>query len=245
MQPRLTRESEDLAIIVPLHNDPAGLPDVIAGAARAIPQPFTVHVAYDSDADAERAGAHALAARHPWIHLAPGDGDPGVVGAVRTAFRTVGRGPTLVTFAGAGDDLSVVPHMLVLYRQGFRIVCASRFAPGGQQIGGSRLKRAVLRATGRSLQWLVDFPTCDLNNNFRLYEAALVVDLGIESTEGAELALELTAKAFRRREPIAEVPVVWTDRRGTGTSVGMTSWLSSYQRWYLYALRSGRQPPRR
>ena len=35
----------------------------------------------------------------------------------------------LVTLADAGDDLSVVPRLLALYRQGYRIVCPSRFAP--------------------------------------------------------------------------------------------------------------------
>jgi hypothetical protein len=182
-----------------------------------------------------------LAEGRPWLRLSANEGDPGVVNAVQRAFRSIRHGPAVVTFAGAGDDLSVVPRMLALYRQGHRIVCASRFAAGGRQVGGSHLKRALLSAAGLSLRILVRFPTSDLNNNFRLYDAALVAELGIDSTEGAELALELTAKAFRRRVPIAEVPVVWTDRRRTASSAGATRWLSSYLRWYGYALRSGRR----
>ena len=40
------------------------------------------------------------------------------------------------------------------------------------------------------------FPTHDATNNFRLYDAALVRRLGIDSSGGFEVALELTAKAF-------------------------------------------------
>jgi hypothetical protein len=228
-------------IIVPVHDEPEGLAEVVAQVERCVPQPFVVHAVYDSEGDLLRSQARTLGEGRPWLRLSANDGDPGVVNAVRRTFRDIRQGPVVVTFAGAGDDLSVVPGMLALYRRGHRIVCASRFATGGRQIGGSRLKRALLGAAGLSLRILIRFPTSDLNNNFRLYDAALVDELGIESTEGAELALELTAKAFRRRVPIAEVPVVWTDRRRVTPSAGATRWLSGYLRWYGYALRSGRR----
>jgi hypothetical protein len=86
---------------------------------------------------------------------------------------------------------------------------------GGRQMGGPVLKRLMSRTAGLSLYYLVGFPTHDCTNSFRLYDAALVNDLGIQSSGGFELALELTAKAFRRGVRIAEVP---TTGKGTRTS---------------------------
>jgi len=205
--------------------------------------PFELYLVHTAESKTTLSAARTLATSRPWLRLLRNDVAPGVVGAVRAGFRAVSQGPCLVTFADAEDDLSVVPELRALYSQGYRIVCPSRFAPGGCQRGGSFAKRLLLRATGLSLQVLVGFPTRDLNNNFRLYDASLVNQLDIESTEGFELALELTAKAFRRGWKIAEVPTTWTDRRSGTSAEDMRKWLASYLRWYLYALRSGRRRP--
>ncbi len=160
----------------------------------------------------------------------------GVVAAIRTGFEEVGRGPALVIMADLSDDLRIVPQMLALYRRGHRIVCPSRYMRGGRQIGGPWLKRSLSRAAGVSLRWLARFPTHDATNNFRLYDAALVNQMGIESTGGFELALELTAKAFRRGEKIAEVPTTWRDRTAGTSRFRLTKWLPKYLYWYAYAM---------
>ncbi len=163
----------------------------------------------------------------------------GVVAAIRTGFDEVGRGPALVIMADLSDDLRVVPEMLSLYRRGHRIVCPSRYVRGGSQSGGPWFKRLLSRTAGVSLRWLAGFPTHDATNNFRLYDAALVHELGIESTGGFELALELTAKAFRRGERIAELPTTWRDRTAGASRFRLSKWLPKYLYWYLYALLPG------
>jgi hypothetical protein len=217
--------------------------ELVAALERHAPPPFRVYVVHGGDRHPAVMAAHALAADRPWLRPIENDDEAGIAGALRRGFRIVGTGPTLVTTLDAGDDLSMLPRMLGLYARGFRIVCPSRFARGGRQIGGSRPKRALLRAAGALLGVVVRFPTRDLNNNYRLYDAALVNEMGIESVTGVDVAFELTAKAFRRGVPIAEVPITWTDRRGSGPSGDGGQWLGGYLRWYLHALRSGRRPP--
>jgi hypothetical protein len=144
--------------------------------------------------------------------------------------------------ADLSDDLADVPAMLDLYRQGYRVVCASRYMPGGKQIGGPPLKRFLSRAAGLSLRWMTGFPTHDATNNFRLYDAALVNEMGIESEKGFEIALELTAKAFARREPIAQIPTTWRDRTAGESRFRLWKWLPCYLRWYRYALAASWRP---
>lgn len=235
---------DTLTLIVPLEGELADLAAVVAAAEAHIPRPFTAYVIHDPATDsALLAAARGLAARRDWLRLLPNRFEPGVGGALRTVLEVTRAGPLLVTVPDAGDDLSLAPAILELYRAGNRVVCPSRFARGGAQRGGSAAKRALLRATGALLERVVGFPTRDLNNNYRLYDAALVREVGIESTSGFAIALELTAKAVRRGARVAELPTTWTDRRPQGARAGTGAWLRSYLRWVVYALSTeGRRP---
>jgi glycosyltransferase involved in cell wall biosynthesis len=230
--------TERLELIVPVYNEAENFPALLAEVERHIPRPFVMNVVYDFDEDTTVPVARAFAEDRPWLKLVKNRHGRGVVAAVRTGFEEVGRGPALVIMADLSDDLRAVPQMLALYRRGHRIVCPSRYMRGGRQVGGPRLKRLLSQAAGVSLWWLAGFPTHDATNNFRLYDAALVNELGIESTGGFELALELTAKAFRRGERIAEVPTTWRDRTAGTSRFRLSKWLPKYLYWYVYALLS-------
>jgi glycosyltransferase involved in cell wall biosynthesis len=229
-------EVPPLALIVPVYNEAANFPFLLAEVERHIPRPFVMHVVYDFDEDDTVPVARSLAAGRPWLRLVKNSARRGVVSAIRTGFQAVKAGPALVVMADLSDDLSIVPRMLSLYRRGFRIVCASRYVRGGRQLGGPLLKRCLSRAAGLSLRALTRFPTHDATNNFRLYDAGLVNELGIESTGGFEIALELTAKAFRRGVKIVEVPTTWRDRTAGQSQFRLFRWLPRYLFWYGYAL---------
>jgi hypothetical protein len=115
---------------------------------------------------------------------------------------------------------------------------------GGRQIGGPLIKRTLSRWAGLSLYYLAGLPTHDATNNFRLYDAALVNEMGIESERGFEIALELTAKAFARGERIAETPATWRDRTTGESRFQLRKWLPLYLKWWWYAMKAGWNPTR-
>jgi glycosyltransferase involved in cell wall biosynthesis len=242
----MTDAAAAVALIVPVYNEAANFPNLVAEIERHVPLPFNLYVVYDFDEDTTVPVAKALAADRPWLKLVRNDLGRGVVYAIKKGFQTVTSGPAFVVMADLSDDLSIVPRMLELYRAGNQVVCASRYMRGGQQIGGPLLKRTLSRFAGLSLYYIIRFPTHDATNNFRLYDAALVNELGIRSTGGFELALELTAKAFRRRAKIAEVPATWRDRTAGESRFRLTKWLPKYLYWYAYAVwaRIAPKPPR-
>ncbi len=227
---------EPLSLIVPVYNEAANFPNLVAEVERHIPGPYTLYVVYDFDEDTTVPVAKALAVDRPWLKLVKNDLGRGVVYAIRKGFDVVPVGPAFVIMADLSDDLSIVPAMVELYRQGCRVVCASRYMRGGKQLGGPLVKRTMSRVAGLSLRYIIGFPTHDATNNFRLYDAALVKEMGIESTGGFELALELTAKAFRRRAKIGEVPTTWRDRTAGESRFRLTKWLPKYLYWYFYAV---------
>ncbi len=229
-------DAATLSLIVPVYNEAENFPTLVAEIERHVPQPLAAYVVYDFDGDTTLPVARQFACDRPWLRLVKNEFGRGVVAAIRTGFQAAGLGPALVVMADLSDDLTQVPAMLALYESGYRVVCASRYMKGGRQLGGPVVKRALSRLAGLSLHWFVGFPTHDATNNFRLYDAALVNELGIESTGGFELAIELTAKAFRRGVPIAEVPTTWKDRTAGQSRFRLWKWLPRYLRWYVYAL---------
>ena len=115
------------------------------------------------------------------------------------------------------------------------VAAASRYMPGGQQVGGPFLKRVMSRLAGRSLKTFARVGTRDATNSFKAYSTEFVRQVGIESRAGFEIGLELTAKARRLRLPVAEIPTIWLDRAFGVSSFRMREWLPAYLRWYRFA----------
>jgi dolichol-phosphate mannosyltransferase len=59
--------------------------------------------------------------------------------------------------------------------------------------------------------------------------------VGIDSRDGFEIGIELTAKARRLRRPVAEIPTIWLDRQAGVSNFHLVRWLPRYLRWYRFA----------
>jgi len=225
-----------LSLVIPVYNEAENFPALVAALEKDVPRPFAAHVVYDFEEDTTLPVARRLQETRPWLRLVRNDLGRGAANALRAGFRAVPDGPVLVVMADLSDDLAVVPRMLEMYRGGCRVVCASRYMRGGRQEGGPLVKRTLSRAAGLLLRWFGRFPTHDATNNFRLYDAAFVREAGIESTGGFEVAIELTAKAFRRGLKVGEVPTTWRDRTAGQSRFRTLHWIPRYLRWWLFAL---------
>jgi hypothetical protein len=115
------------------------------------------------------------------------------------------------------------------------VAAASRYMPGGQQVGGPFLKQTLSRLAGRSLYRLARIGTRDATNSFKAYDRDFVREVGIDSRAGIEIGLELTAKARRRRLPVAEIPTIWLDREEGESNFKIAQWIPHYLRWYRFA----------
>jgi hypothetical protein len=115
------------------------------------------------------------------------------------------------------------------------VAAASRYARGGQQVGGPLLKGTMSRLAGLSLYWLARVGTRDATNSFKAYSRDFIQQVGIESDQGFELGIEMVAKARRHRRPVAELPTIWLDRDLGQSNFQIGSWVPHYLRWYRYA----------
>ncbi len=173
-----------------------------------------------------------------------------VDGRVRPVLNTFGRGPAnairygiqaavapvvVVTMADGSDDPRQIDELARLVDRGVVVAAASRYMPGGQQVGGPRFKRMLSRWAGRLLFYFARTGTRDATNSFKAYDAEFVRQVGIESRAGFEIGLELTAKATRLRLPVAEIPTIWLDRQLGESNFDVGRFLPSYLRWFRFA----------
>jgi dolichol-phosphate mannosyltransferase len=238
-------QNPPLTIVIPVYNEGANFRALWNELASGIKTPFSALVVYDFDGDNTVPVAQEIVNRgETRLKLLRNAYGRGVTNAIKTGLEAVDSGPVLVTMADLSDELTTVDRMYALYLEGFDLVCGSRYMKGGQLIGGPFFKQLMSRTSGLTLHYLRGVPTHDATNSFKLYDAAMVRELKVESVAGFELGLELTVKAFLNGYRIAEIPSVWRDRTAGTSRFRVLHWLPHYLKWYFYAFRRRRATQR-
>jgi glycosyltransferase involved in cell wall biosynthesis len=226
----------DLHIIVPVYNEAENFPSLWTQLQSSIKSKYEVFVVYDFDQDTTVPVVRALIESGVTnLQLIKNEVKRGVVGAIVSGFMQVRSGAILVVMADLSDDLTKVDEMLALYESGFDLVAGSRYMKGGGIIGGPPLKQFLSRMAGTSLHYMRGIPTHDSTNAFKLYDAKMIHSFDIESSQGFEINLEITVKAFINGYNICQLPTVWRDRTAGQSRFRLWQWLPYYLRWYFYA----------
>jgi dolichol-phosphate mannosyltransferase len=166
----------------------------------------------------------------------------------RLLIQNLGKGPAnaiqygllnstgnciVVMMADGSDNPEQIPEMLSLIDRGVAVVAASRYMPGGQQVGGPRIKKFLSRLAGKILFYVAGVGTLDPTNSYKAYSREFLKSITIESKFGFEIGLELISKAHKRRLLIAEVPTIWVDRTEGESNFKMTKWIPKYLAWFM------------
>jgi hypothetical protein len=159
----------------------------------------------------------------------------GPANAIRFGIDSAAAPVAVVTMADGCDDPRQIDDLARLVDRGVAVAVASRYMPGGQQVGGPGLKGLMSKTAGRSLRILAHIGTRDATNSFKAYSTDFVRSVGIDSRDGFELGIELTAKARRMRLPVAEIPTIWLDRQAGVSNFRVAKWIPGYLRWYRFA----------
>jgi glycosyltransferase involved in cell wall biosynthesis len=165
---------------------------------------------------------------------------PGPANAIKYGISLCESNVIVVTMADGSDDPRNIPDLVRLVERGVVIASASRYMPGGQQIGAPFFKGVLSKTAGISLHILKRIGTHDVTNSFKAYSANFLRSIEIESKHGFEMALELVAKASRKGLPIAELPTIWIEQDFRKSHFRLFSWLPRYLKWYLFALGIGK-----
>lgn len=225
-----------VSIVIPAYNESTDILPVLDRLTESVTLPSEVLVVVDMPEDTTVPVVERYAAGgHPHVRIAVNDFGRGPAHAIRYGIHHAKAPVVVVTMADGCDDPRQVDELTRLVERGVVVAAASRYMPGGQQVGGPVFKRALSRNAGRSLYWFARIGTRDATNSFKAYSREFVETVGIDSRDGFEIGLELTAKARRMRLPVAEIPTIWLDRPAGVSNFRLTEWIPKYLRWYRFA----------
>jgi dolichol-phosphate mannosyltransferase len=224
-----------LSVVIPAYNEGEHIVPVLERLFEAVMLPCEVLVVVDDEADTTRPVVQRLAEREPRLHCLINTYGRGPANAIRYGIDHATTPVAVVTMADGCDDVRQIDDLVRLVERGVAVAAASRYMAGGQQVGGPLLKSMMSAGAGRSLRLLARVGTRDATNSFKAYSTTFVRAVGIDSRDGFEIGIELTAKAKRLRLPIAEIPTIWLDRHEGLSNFKVAAWLPKYLKWYRFA----------
>jgi dolichol-phosphate mannosyltransferase len=224
-----------LSIVVPAYNEGGTIVPVLDRLFESVQLPCEVLVVVDDPGDTTVSVLTEYARKEPRIRCLVNSYGPGPANAIRFGIDAAAAPVAVVTMADGCDDATQIDDLARLVERGVAVAAASRYMPGGQQVGGPVLKGMLSGMAGRSLRVLAHIGTRDATNSFKAYSTEFVREAGIDSRNGFEIGIELTAKAKRMGRPVAEIPTIWLDRQAGVSNFKVAQWIPSYLRWYWFA----------
>ena len=224
-----------VSVVVPAYNEGEQIIPVLDRLFEALRLACEVLVVVDTALDTTIDVTEEYAQKEPRLGCLVNTYGPGPANAIRFGIDAAAAPVVVVTMADGCDDPTQVDELVRLVERGVAVAAASRYMAGGQQVGGPALKGTLSAAAGRSLRLLAHVGTRDATNSFKAYSRDFVREVGIDSRDGFEIGIELTAKARRMRKPVAEIPTIWLDRQAGISNFKLVRWIPSYFRWYRYA----------
>jgi dolichol-phosphate mannosyltransferase len=224
-----------VSVIIPAYNEGADIVPVLDRVFESVRLPVEVLVVVDFPDDTTVSAVEAYAQKEPRLRHLVNTYGRGPANAIRYGIDAVAAPVAVVTMADGCDDARQIDDLVRLVERGVVVAAASRYMAGGQQVGGPVMKGMLSRAAGRSLRLLAHVGTRDATNSFKAYSTDFVRQVGIDSRDGFEIGIELTAKARRMRLPVAEIPTIWLDRQAGVSNFRVARWIPKYVRWYRFA----------
>jgi dolichol-phosphate mannosyltransferase len=221
--------------VIPAYREADSIAPVLDRLTEGISLDFEILVVVDDETDSTIEAVRGHAGQDPRIRTLINTYGRGPSNAIRFGIDAAQYSVVVVTMADGSDDPRMIDPMARLVERGVVVAAASRYSPGGQQVGGPVLKALLSRTAGRTLGTFARVGTDDATNSFKAYATDFVREVGIDSRSGFEIGLELTAKARRLRRPVAELPTIWLDRTLGESRFDLKGWVPKYLRWYRFA----------
>ena len=227
--------SPRVSIVIPAYNEGDTIVPALDRIFESVQLDSEVLVVVDFPEDTTIPVLDRYAQSHPHLRYVINTYGRGPANAIRFGIDAATADTVVVTMADGCDDPRQIDDLTRLVERGVVVAAASRYMPGGQQVGGPLFKSLLSRVAGKSLHVFARIGTRDATNSFKAYDRKFVRDVGIESRHGFEIGLELTAKARRLGLPVAELPTIWLDRQAGVSNFKVAQWIPKYLRWYRFA----------
>lgn len=207
-----------VAVIIPTYNERENLQELTeALLALCLPPPFWIIVVDDGSPDGTGELADALAAEHPEVQVIHRPAKMGLGTAYTAGFRralALGAERILTMDADFSHSPSYLPLLLETSRS-YGLVIGSRYVPGGGVRDWGIGRRLLSWGANAVARLMLGLKAHDCTAGYRCYrrEVLLALDLDAILADGYSYLIELLYRCQREGFQVAEVPIIFTDRR--------------------------------
>jgi dolichol-phosphate mannosyltransferase len=225
-------------VVLPTYNEAENLPGIAAAILAAAPE-LDLLVVDDNSPDGTGRIADALAASDGRVRVLHRARKEGLGKAYLAGFRTAlsyGYRYLLQMDADFSHDPKYLPAMLARVRS-TPLVLGSRYVTGGGTENWGLGRRLLSRGGSLYARSILGLPVRDLTGGFKAWqrEALEAIGLADVTTTGYAFQIELTLRAVRRGLAVAELPIVFVDRRVGKSKMSRAIVLEAL--WKVWALR--------
>ncbi len=235
-------------LVLPTYNEAGNVEQVVAASLAQLPADGRVLIVDDASPDGTGAIGDRLAAAQPQrievLHRPRKGGlGPAYIAGFRRALEA-GAGFVFEMDADFSHDPADLPRLLAAMG-GADLAIGSRYVAGGGVEAWSPSRRLISRGGSAYARRVLRLGVHDLTGGFKCFRRSVLeaVDLDSVDAKGYAFQIELTYRVARAGFRIAEVPIVFHDRRD-GVSK-MTAAIAAEAAWRVPWLRYGQRPRQR
>ncbi|HSR94017.1 MAG TPA: polyprenol monophosphomannose synthase [Solirubrobacterales bacterium] len=204
-------------LVLPTYNEAENLAPIVAAVLAKLPASGRVLIVDDNSPDGSGEIADRLAAeqgRVEVLHRASKEGlGPAYIAGFRHALAG-GAGLIVEMDADFSHDPAYLPRLLEAAGRA-DLAIGSRYVPGGGVGDWGALRRAISRGGSAYARLMLGVGVRDLTGGFKCFrrEVLETIDLDAVRSRGYAFQVELTYRAIQQGFTVAEVPIVFRDRR--------------------------------
>lgn len=206
----------DCTVVVPTYNEAENIIQLI----RLLLEDPRCRVLVVDDASPDGTGALVadLARAEPRVGLLARPGKLGLGTAYIAGFRrALAEGAEYIFEMDAdfSHDPRYLPELRAAAENGADLVIGSRYVPGGGTTDWGLARRLISRGGNLYAGLILSLPVADATGGFRCYRRRVLeqLDLAAVRSNGYAFQIEMAYRAYRAGFRIAEVPIIFPDRR--------------------------------
>ncbi|MBD53599.1 MAG: glycosyl transferase [Rhodopirellula sp.] len=205
-------------IAVCTYNEAENIELMVSGLRQALPNADVI-VVDDNSPDGTAQLVREMAEGDSSIQVLVRENERGLGSAIRFAMQySIDHGYDY--FMNLDGDLSHSPDQMkglfskALEDSGFAVVVGSRYVSGGEIIGWPLRRKLMSRMVNGFATTCLRLPVRDCSGSMRCYRVNALASLGLENlrVNGYAVLEEVLLRLHQRGEPMAEVPITFTER---------------------------------
>jgi dolichol-phosphate mannosyltransferase len=204
-------------LVLPTYDEAENVEPIVAAALAKLPASARILIVDDDSPDSTGAIADRLAEGEERVEVLHRPRKEGLGPAYIAGFRRAlagGAGLVLEMDADFSHDPAYLPRLLAEAERA-DLVIGSRYVPGGGVGDWGALRRGISRAGSAYARGVLGVDVRDLTGGFKCFrrEVLEAIDLDTVRSRGYAFQVELTYRAIQLGFSVAEVPIVFRDRR--------------------------------